>query len=96
LDRERRVDELLDRFFLKTHGWERLRVWSDISMFPLRVEETDIPNDAMSSIARNTLTNEVRESITINGAHVIWANVIADNGIMHVIDEVLIPAFTAI
>lgn len=90
------TDELLDRLFLKTLGWERLRVWSDISMVPLGAVETDIPKDALSYIARNTVTTEVRESITINGAHVIRANIIADNGIMHVIDQVLIPAFTAI
>jgi len=90
------ADDLLDRLFLKTLGWERLRVWSDISMVPLGEEETDIPNDALSYITRNTVTTEVRESITINGAHVLRANIIADNGIMHVIDEVLIPAFTAI
>ena len=90
------ADELLDRLFLKTLGWERLRVWSDISMVPLGEEETDIPNDALSYITRSTVTTAVRESITINGAHVIRANIMADNGIMHVIDEVLIPAFTAI
>lgn len=90
------ADDLLDRLFLKTLGWERLRVWSDISMVPLGAVETDIPNDALSYIARNTVTTEVRESITINGAHVIRANITADNGIMHAIDEVLIPAFTAI
>src|SRR5690348_16441893 len=90
------TDELLDRLFLKTLGWERLRVWSDISMVPLGTVETDIPKDALSYITRSTVTTAVRESITINGAHVIRANIMADNGIMHVIDEVLIPAFTAI
>jgi len=90
------ADELLDRLFLKTLGWERLRVWSDISMVQLGAVETDIPKDALSYIARNTVTTEVRESITINGAHVIRANIIADNGIVHIIDEVLFPAFTAI
>ena len=90
------ADDLLYRLFLKTLGWERLRVWSDISMVPLGEEETDIPNDALSYITRSTVTTAVRESITINGAHVIRANIMADNGIMHVIDEVLIPAFTAI
>ena len=90
------ADELLDRLFLKTLGWERLRVWSDISMVSLGVEETDTPTDALSYIARNIVTTKVRESITINGAHVIRANIIADNGIAHVIDEVLIPSFTAI
>ncbi len=71
-------------------------MWSDISMVPLGAVETDIPKDALSYIARNTVTTEVRESITINGAHVIRANIIADNGIAHVIDKVLIPSFTAI
>src|SRR6516162_2562324 len=33
------ADELLDRLFLKTLGWERLRVWSDISMVPLGAVE---------------------------------------------------------
>ena len=90
------ADELLDRLFLKTLGWERLRVWSDISMVQLGVEETDTPTDVLSYIVRNTVTTKVRESITINGAHVMRANIIADNGIAHVIDEMLIPAFTAI
>ena len=61
-------------------------------MVPLGEEETDTPNDALSYIARNTVTTAVRESITINGAHVIRANIMADNGIMHVIDKVLVPA----
>ena len=90
------TDELLDRLFLKTLGWERLRVWSDISMVPLDVIETDMPKDALNYITRSTITTKVRESITINGAHVIRANIIAENGIAHVIDNVLIPSFTAI
>jgi uncharacterized surface protein with fasciclin (FAS1) repeats len=90
------ADDLLDRLFLKTLEGQRLRVWSDISMVPLGEEEIDTPSDALSYITRNTVTTAVRESITINGAHVIRANIMADNGIMHVIDEVLIPAFTAI
>ena len=88
------ADDLLDRLFLKTLEGQRLRVWSDISMVPLGVEEIDTPNDALSYIARNTVTTSVRESITINGADVIRANIMADNGIMHVIDKVLVPAFT--
>jgi uncharacterized surface protein with fasciclin (FAS1) repeats len=88
------ADDLLDRLFLKTLEGQRLRVWSDISTVPLGVEEIDTPNDALSYIARNTVTTSVRESITINGADVIRANIMADNGIMHVIDKVLVPAFT--
>ena len=40
------------------------------------------------------MTTEVRESIKINGAHVVEANLIADNGLLHVIDKVLVPPFT--
>ena len=53
------TDDLLDRLFLKTLGWERLRVWSDISMVPLGAVETDIPKDALSYIARNTVNERV-------------------------------------
>jgi uncharacterized surface protein with fasciclin (FAS1) repeats len=88
------ADDLLDRLFLKTLEGQRLRVWSDISMVPLGEEEIDTPNDALSYIARDTVTTSVRESIKINGAHVVRANIMADNGILHVIDKVLVPAFT--
>ena len=89
-----KADDLLDRLFLKTLEGQRLRVWSDISIVPLGEQEIEIPSDALSYIARDTVTISVRESITINGGHVIQANIMADNGIMHVIDKVLIQAFT--
>ncbi len=88
------ADDLLDRLFLKTLGGPRLRVWSDVSMVPLGEQEIDTPNDALSYISRDTVTVSVRESITINGAHVTQANIMADNGILHVIDKVLVPPFT--
>ncbi len=88
------ADDLLDRLFLKTLEGQRLRVWSDISEVPLGEEEIETSGDALSYISSDTVTTAVRESITINGGYVILANVIADNGIMHVIDKVLIPPFT--
>jgi uncharacterized surface protein with fasciclin (FAS1) repeats len=88
------ADDLLDRVFLKTLDGPRLNVWSDISVTPLGDEETDIDQDALSYITKETVTTEVRKSIKINGAHVIEANVIADNGILHVIDKVLVPPLT--
>lgn len=88
------ADDLLDRAFLKTLEGPRLSVWSDILVTPLGEEETDIDQDAMSYITKETVTTQVRESIKINRAHVIEANVIADNGILHVIDKVLVPPFT--
>ena len=88
------ADDLLDRVFLKTLEGPRLQVWSDISVTPLGEEEQDIDQDALSYITRETVTTEVRESIKINRAHVVEANLIADNGILHVIDKVLVPPFT--
>ncbi len=88
------ADDLLDRLFLKTLEGQRLRVWSDVSEVPLGEEEIDTGGDALNFIASDTVTTSVRESITINGGHVIRANILADNGIMHVIDKVLIPQFT--
>ncbi len=88
------ADDLLDRLFLKTLEGQRLRVWSDVSEIPLGEKETYTGGNALSYISSDTVTTSVRESITINGGHVLQANVIADNGIMHVIDKVLIPQFT--
>jgi len=88
------ADDLLDRLFLKTLEGQRLRVWSDVSEVPLGEKEIDTGSDALTYIAKDTLTTSVRESIKINGGHVLQANVIADNGIMHVIDKVLVPQFT--
>jgi uncharacterized surface protein with fasciclin (FAS1) repeats len=88
------ADDLLDRLFIKTLEGQRLRVWSDVSEIPLGEEDIDTGGDALSYVSSDTVTTSVRESITINGGHVLQANVIADNGIMHVIDKVLIPQFT--
>ncbi len=88
-------DDLLDRLFLKTLEGQRLRVWSDVSEVPLGEKEV-ATGDALNYISSDTVTTAVRESIKINGGHVRQANVIADNGIMHVIDKVLVPQFTTL
>ena len=88
------ADDLLDRLFLKTLEGQRLRVWSDVSEVPLGEEEIEAGGDALNYISSDTVTTAVRESITINGGQVLQANVIADNGILHVIDKVLVPQFT--
>jgi uncharacterized surface protein with fasciclin (FAS1) repeats len=56
--------------------------------------EIDTSSDVLNYVTSDTVTTVVRESIKSNGGHVIRANVNADNGILHVIDKVLIPAFT--
>jgi uncharacterized surface protein with fasciclin (FAS1) repeats len=87
------ADDLLDRLFLKTLAGQRLRVWSAISMVELGEEAGAAASDAMRYLASYTVTTVVRASITINGGHVMRADVSADNGIVHLIDKVLIPPF---
>jgi uncharacterized surface protein with fasciclin (FAS1) repeats len=88
------ADDMLDHIFLKTLDGPRLRVWADIYETPLGEVEVDTNRDALNYIARDTVTTAVRESIKINGGHVLEADVRADNGVIHVIDKVLIPPFT--
>jgi uncharacterized surface protein with fasciclin (FAS1) repeats len=85
--------DMLDHIFLKTLDGPRLKVWADIYATPMDVE-VETAGDALNYIARDTVTTAVRESIKINGGHVLQADVSADNGIIHVIDKVLIPPFT--
>jgi uncharacterized surface protein with fasciclin (FAS1) repeats len=42
---------------------------------------------------KDTVTSTLLESIKVNGAHITRADVSADNGIVHVIDKVLVPRF---
>jgi hypothetical protein len=69
---------------------------SGINTVPVPIGETDVAavsSDALSYVASSTITAAVRESIKINGAHVILPNVRADNGVIHIIDKVLVPQF---
>ena len=90
------VDNLLDYVFLKTLEGPLIKVWANIHETPLGETEVDIGGDALNYIARNTVTTAVRTSIKINGAHILQADVRADNGIIHVIDKVLVPPFTTL
>ena len=88
--------DMLDHIFLKTLDGPRLKVWADIYETPLGESEVDMGGDALNYISSETVTSAVRESIKINGGHVVQADVRADNGIIHFIDKVLIPPFTVL
>ena len=92
------ADQLLDCLFLKTLEGQRLRVWSKISSTPLGEQalsdESDDDDDALHYISHDTVPAAIRESITINGAKIVQANLITDNGVLHRIDKVLFPPFT--
>ena len=88
------ADDLLDRVFLKTLEGQRLRVWSNLYDVPEGDSERDMRSDALNYVTQSTITTATRESIEINRSHVTQADIRADNGIVHVIDKVLIPPLT--
>jgi uncharacterized surface protein with fasciclin (FAS1) repeats len=87
------TDDLLDRLFLKTLEGQRLRVWSAVSTVDLGEEAVDASAEARSYLATDTVTPALRARITINGGQVLRADLSADNGIVHLIDKVLLPPF---
>jgi len=42
---------------------------------------------------RDTVTTTLLKSIMVDGAYITRGNVSADNGIIHVVDKVLVPRF---
>jgi uncharacterized surface protein with fasciclin (FAS1) repeats len=87
------TDDLLDRLFLKTLAGQRVRVCSEVSTVDLGEEAVDASPAARGYLATDTVTSVLRASITINRGQVLRANISADNGIIHLIDKVLIPPF---
>ena len=87
-----RTTDLLDRIFLKTLEGQRLIIESSASN-ERDTESLVDGTDAHGYVVRDTVTTTLLESIKVNGAHIIRGNVSADNGLIHVIDKVLVPRF---
>ena len=90
-----RAADLLNVVFLKTMEGQRLTLRSSASSGPTS-ETLEDGSDAHGFVIRDTVTQTLLESIKVNGATVTRADVSADNGIVHVIDKVLIPHFMII
>ncbi len=86
------TNDLLDRTFLKTLEGQRLFLESMISTLPVH-EEIKSGTDAYGFVIEDRITATIRQSITVNGATILQADLRSDNGIMHVIDKVLVPKF---
>jgi uncharacterized surface protein with fasciclin (FAS1) repeats len=84
--------DLLDVVFLKTMEGQRLTIRSSASE-ELTNEKLEDGSNAHSYVVKDTVTSTLLESIQVNGANITRANVSADNGIVHVIDKVLVPRF---
>ena len=87
--------DLLNVIFLKTMEGQRLTIKSSASSGPAS-EKVEDGSDVHSFVIRDTVTQTLLESIKVNGATITRANVSADNGIVHVIDKVLVPHFMVI
>jgi uncharacterized surface protein with fasciclin (FAS1) repeats len=60
---------------------------------PGRITSAQITNDSeQKTVEGGLLRIAVNGAVTVNDAHVIQADVEAENGVIHVIDRVLIPA----
>jgi uncharacterized surface protein with fasciclin (FAS1) repeats len=58
-----------------------------------RITSAQIAQDSeQTTVEGGLLRIAVNGGVTVNDAHVIQADIEADNGVIHVIDRVLIPA----
>ena len=85
--------DLLDMLFLKTMEGQRLVIRSSV-LHEVTNKRLDNASYAHNYVVKNTVTSTMLESIKVNGATIIRADGRANNGIVHVIDKVLIPPFT--
>jgi uncharacterized surface protein with fasciclin (FAS1) repeats len=82
--------DLLDYHFLKTLEGQRVRITSELD--EVGYAETDA-TDAYGYVTGGVLTVAVAQTITVNKATITVADIEAENGFVHAIDQVLIPMF---
>jgi uncharacterized surface protein with fasciclin (FAS1) repeats len=87
--------DLLDMIFLKTMEGQRLAIRSS-AVREVTNEQLENASYAHSYVVKDTVTSTLLESIKVNRATIIRADVRADNGIVHVIDKVLLPLFMTV
>lgn len=56
------------------------------------VMAADITDGDVATVEGQNVTLSTADGVTVNGATVITADVLADNGVIHVIDAVLVPS----
>lgn len=90
-----RAEDLLDMLFLKTMEGQRLTLHSS-AVREVKNQHLEDASYTHSYVVKETVTSTLLESIKVNGAHIIRANGRTGNGIIHIIDKVLIPHFMAV
>jgi uncharacterized surface protein with fasciclin (FAS1) repeats len=87
--------DLLDMIFLKTMEGQRLAIHSS-ALREVKHKQLENASYAHSYAVKDTVTSTLLESIKVDGATIIRANGRADNGIVHIIDKVLLPLFMVV
>lgn len=59
---------------------------------PGYVMAADVMDGDVATVEGQTIALSTADGVTVNGAKVVQADVMADNGVIHVIDAVLLPA----
>ena len=77
---------------LKPENKDQLTAILTYHVVPGKVMSGDISNNMMAkTVQGGDLTIMTEGGVTVNGANVISADVMASNGVIHVIDQVIIP-----
>ena len=58
---------------------------------PGAVMAADVTDGEVATVEGQNVTLSTTDGVTVNGAKVIQADIVADNGVIHVIDAVIVP-----
>ena len=77
---------------LKPENKDQLIAILTYHVVPGKVMSTDLSNSMMAkTVQGGDLTIMTEGGVTVNGANVVTADVDASNGVIHVIDAVILP-----
>jgi len=77
---------------LKPENKDQLTAILTYHVVPGKVMSTDLSNNMMATTVQGgELTIMTEGGVTVNGANVTTADVMASNGVIHVIDQVILP-----
>ncbi|MEM8581235.1 MAG: fasciclin domain-containing protein, partial [Pseudomonadota bacterium] len=78
---------------LKPENIEQLTAILTYHVVPAKVMSGDLSNNMMAGTVQGTdITIMTEGGVTVNGANVVSADIEASNGVIHVIDAVILPS----
>jgi len=77
---------------LKPENKDKLVAVLTFHVVPGKVMSTDLTDGMMAkTVQGGEVTIDLDNGATVNGAKVVTADIVADNGVIHVIDKVILP-----